>query len=35
VLALMDYLDVDNVPAQIRAFGARPAAALALLLSPL
>lgn len=35
VLALMDYLDVDNVAAQIRTFGARPAAALALLLSPL
>ena len=35
VLALMDYLDVDNVAAQTRVFGARPAAALALLLSPL
>ena len=35
VLALMDYLNVDNVAAQTRVFGARPAAALALLLSPL
>jgi hypothetical protein len=34
VLVLMDYLDVDGVAAQVRAFGACPAVALTLLLSP-
>lgn len=35
VLALMDYLDVDNVASQIRRFDAAPAEALALLMTPL
>ena len=35
VLALMDYLEVDNVASQIRRFDASPADALALLMAPL
>lgn len=35
VLALMDYLEVDNVASQIRRFDAAPADALALLIAPL
>jgi predicted transposase YbfD/YdcC len=35
VLALMDYLEVDNVASQIRRFDAAPAEALALLMAPL
>ena len=35
VLALMDFLNVDNVTAQMRAFAARPTNALALLTGPL
>ncbi len=35
VLALMDYLHVDNVASQIRRFDAAPAEALALLMTPL
>lgn len=35
VLALMDWLHVENVPAQMRRFCARPHEALSLLLSPL
>lgn len=35
VLALMDYLDVHNVAAQLRVFAAQPHVALKLLLAPL
>jgi hypothetical protein len=34
VLAVMDHLEVQNVPAKMREFAANPAAALALLIGP-